>query len=82
MRSFINEVLTDEENNFSSKRIAGLICIVALVFSLIVNTFASEHFKPAEYIINALAIVALGSLALTSIDKYSKSNKPIKRRVL
>jgi len=82
MRTFINELLTDEENNFSSKRVAGLICILALVFSLIINTFGSAQFKPEEYIINALALVALGALTLTSIDKYNKSKKPTKRRVL
>ena len=72
MKSFFKQLLSDESGNYSSKRLSGLICIFALVVCLIANTFSPEDIRPAEYLVDAVALFAFGALGLTSMDKYSK----------
>lgn len=72
MKIFFKQLLSDESGNYSSKRLSGLICIFALVACLIANTFSPEEIRPAEYLVDAVALFAFGALGLTSMDKYSK----------
>jgi uncharacterized membrane protein len=72
MKTFFKELLSDETGAYSSKRLSGLLCIFALVACLIANTFSPEEIRPAEYLVDAVALFAFGALGLTSMDKYSK----------
>jgi hypothetical protein len=58
------ELLSDESNRISSKRVAGLLCVLALVITLFV--------KPSNELVNAVSLLAFGALGLTSIDKFTK----------
>lgn len=66
----MKEFFKDEKGNYSSKRLAGLLCVFALVVSLVANTFSHESIKPSEALVNAVAMFAFGALGLTSIDKF------------
>lgn len=68
----MKQFFKDENGNYSSKRLAGLICVIALVTSLIANTFSHENIKPSETLVNAVALFAFGALGLTSVDKFKK----------
>ena len=73
MKKFFKELLSDESGYYSSKRLGGLLCVLALVVSLLANTFTHGDIKPAEYLVDAVALFAFGSLGLTSIDKFTKA---------
>jgi len=75
MKEFFKQLLSDETGNYSSKRLSGLLCVIALVISLIANTFTHNDIRPAEYLVDAVALFAFGALGLTSIDKFTKSRK-------
>ena len=68
----MKQFLQDENGQYSSKRLAGLLCVVGLVVSLVANTFSHETIKPSEALVNAVALFAFGALGLTSIDKFKK----------
>ena len=68
----MKQFFKDENEQYSSKRLAGLLCVVGLVISLIANTFSHETIKPSEALVNAVALFAFGALGLTSIDKFNK----------
>jgi uncharacterized membrane protein len=70
---FWKELVSDETNRISSKRVAGLLCIVALVTALIANTFSHESIKPSDMLVESVALFAFGALGLTSIDKFTKN---------
>lgn len=69
----MKEFFKDENGRLSSKRLAGLLCVLALVVSLIANTFSHESIKPSEALVNAVAMFAFGALSLTSVDKFKKN---------
>ena len=71
MKNFIKGLFTDEKGKPSSKRVAGMLCVIALVTSLIANTFSHGDIKPSDALVDAVALFAFGSLGLTSLDKYS-----------
>jgi hypothetical protein len=73
MRDFLKSMFSDENEQISTKRVAGMLCVLALVFSLIVNTFTHGDIKPSDSLVDAVALFAFGSLGLTSIDKYTKN---------
>ena len=75
MKKFLKELLSDETGVYSSKRLGGLLCVLALVVSLVANTFTHGDIKPAEYLVDAVALFAFGSLGLTSIDKLTRIRK-------
>jgi hypothetical protein len=58
------ELISDESNRISSKRVAGLLCVLALVVTLVA--------RPSNELVNAVSLVAFGTLGLTSIDKFTK----------
>lgn len=72
MIKFFKQILMDETGMFSSKRVAGLLCTLALIIALIINTTTHENIKPSDTLINAVALLAFGSLGLTSLDKFTK----------
>ena len=75
MKEFFKQLLSDESGNYSSKRLGGLLCVLALVTSLIANTFTHNDIRPAEYLVDAVALFAFGALGLTSIDKFTRARK-------
>jgi uncharacterized membrane protein len=72
---FWKELVSDETNRISSKRVAGLLCVVALVTALIANTFSHESIKPSDMLVESVALFAFGALGLTSIDKFTKNKQ-------
>lgn len=74
-KSFITQLLSDETGSISSKRLAGLLCVLALVISLIANVFSCGEMNPSDTLVDAVALFAFGALGLTSIDKYVKNRK-------
>jgi predicted membrane protein len=72
-------MFTDENNTASSKRIAGIICIICLNATLIANSFSHGDIKPSDTLVNAVAAVAFGCLGLTTVDKFTRMRKKIEK---
>jgi hypothetical protein len=72
MKKFFIEIFTDESGVYSSKRFVGILCSLTLVTSLIINAFVAREFDKSSSLVNSIALLAFGSLGLTSIDKWSK----------
>ncbi len=80
MRKFLRQMISDENGQISSKRIAGLLSILSLNVCLLVNTFY-ETEAPRESLIEAIALFAFGSFGLTSLDKFIQYKKKTKEDV-
>lgn len=71
----MKNLLNDEKNNGSSKRVLGMICGIVLCVVVVLTTLFPKEIAPPEYLINAIALLAFGCLGLTSVDKFSILNK-------
>jgi hypothetical protein len=72
MVKILREIFSDESGLISSKRIAGMLCVLALIIALVGNTFYPKDITPSSRLIDAVALFAFGALGLTSIDKFTK----------
>lgn len=72
MKKFIIQIFTDESGQYSSKRFVGIMCSLTLISALIINAFVPHEFDKSSSLVNSVALLAFGSLGLTSIDKWSK----------
>lgn len=77
MKNFFNSMFTDENNSVSSKRIAGLICVICLNATLIVNSYSHGDIKPSDTLVTSIAALAFGCLGLTTVDKFTRLRKKI-----
>jgi hypothetical protein len=76
---FFKSLLQDENGQISSKRFAGLICVLFLNATLLISSFSHRDIEPAESLVNVVAFLAFGSLGLSSIDKYTKMKSDVKQ---
>ena len=70
-KKFVNNMLTDEKGSTSSKRTAGMLCVLALIVSLLISILSKGTFNPSPALVNSVTVIALGALGLTTIDKFS-----------
>lgn len=75
MKKFITQIFQDEHLNFSSKRFIGIIAGLTLCITMFVNSFYSEEIKPADSLVNAVALLSFGCLGLASVDKAIAKKK-------
>jgi len=68
-------LLNDETGATSSKRVAGILCIIFLNITLLANSFSHGDIKPSDILVQTVGMLAFGCLGLTSIDKYTKNKK-------
>jgi hypothetical protein len=69
MKKFFSQVFQDETGNFSSKRLVGIIAGLTLCVTLYANSFSHGDIKPADILVEAVAMLSFGCLGLASIDK-------------
>lgn len=73
--SFIGGLFKDEKGSVSMKRLCGLVCTITLCATLYVNSFTESHFAPSTPLVDAVALLAFGTLGLTSIEKVMKKKE-------
>lgn len=69
MINWINGLFKDEKGSPSSKRFIGILCGITLCITLYVNSYTHGDIKPADTLVNAVAMLAFGCLGLASVDK-------------
>jgi hypothetical protein len=67
--NWINGLFKDEKGSPSSKRFIGILCGVTLCITLYVNSYTHGDIKPADSLVDAVAMLAFGCLGLASVDK-------------
>lgn len=70
-------IFKDESGLPSSKRFVGIVCSLTLCITMYLNAFSSIEIAPAQYLVDAVALLAFGCLGLSSVDKFTKNKKDI-----
>jgi len=71
MKQFFQE----DNSRFSMKRLYGLLCTIALCATMYHNQFSEQHFAPSPILVEAVAMLAFGTLGLTSVEKIFKKKE-------
>lgn len=67
------EIIKDEKGQFSSKRVAGLLCTITLCITMYHNSFSVVEVAPSTILVESVALLAFGALGLTSAEKFKKT---------
>ena len=74
---FVVEILQDEYQRYSSKRVVAFIGTVALISAFIANTFFG--LSVLQYIFDGLLMLVIGALGITVGDAFAYRTKPLPR---
>ena len=67
--NWITGLFKDEKGSPSSKRFIGILCGITLCITLYANSYTHGDIKPADTLVQAVAMLAFGCLGLASVDK-------------
>jgi hypothetical protein len=70
----MKQFFTEDNGRLSMKRLCGLLCTIALCVTMYHNSFSEEHTAPSTILVEAVAMLAFGTLGLTSVEKIFKKN--------
>jgi len=74
---WVSGLFKDEKGSPSSKRFVGIICALTLCITMYVNSYSHGDVKPADSLVNAVALLAFGCLGLSSADKFIAMKKDV-----
>jgi hypothetical protein len=75
--NWVSGLFKDENGSPSSKRFVGIICALTLCITMYVNSYSHGDVKPADSLVNAVALLAFGCLGLSSADKFIAMKKDV-----
>jgi hypothetical protein len=73
--NWLGGLFKDEKGVPSSKRFVGIFAAMSLCVTMYVNSFSTVDVAPAEYLVDAVAMLAFGCLGLASLDKFIATKK-------
>jgi hypothetical protein len=68
----MKQFFTEDNGRLSMKRLCGLLCTIALCATMYHNQFSEQHFAPSSILVESVALLAFGTLGLTSVEKIFK----------
>ena len=71
----MKQFFTEDNGRLSMKRLCGLLCTIALCATMYHNQFSEEHFAPSPVLVEAVALLAFGTLGLTAVEKIFKKKE-------
>ena len=74
---WVSGLFKDENGTPSSKRFVGIVCTLTLCITMYVNSYSHGDIKPADSLVNAVALLAFGCLGLSSADKFIAMKKDV-----
>jgi hypothetical protein len=69
-RTILVNLLSDERNSISHKRVIGILGSLCLFISLFLNIILKMH--PSDKLVDAVLYLTLFAMGYTTIDKFSK----------
>lgn len=73
--NWISGLFKDERGIPSSKRFVGIVCSLTLCAIIYIDSYSHGENRPADSLVNAVALLAFGCLGLSSFDKFTVMKK-------
>jgi hypothetical protein len=77
LQKWAGGLFKDESGTPSSKRLVGILCAITLCITMYHNSFSTVDIAPAQYLVDAVALLAFSTLGLSSVDKFISAKKDI-----
>jgi hypothetical protein len=77
LQKWAGGLFKDESGTPSSKRLVGILCAITLCITMYHNSFSTVDIAPAQYLVDAVALLAFSTLGLSSVDKFVAAKKDI-----
>lgn len=77
LKDWMGGLFKDETGTPSSKRLVGIVCATTLCITMYHNSFSTVDIAPAQYLVDAVALLAFSTLGLSSVDKFIAAKKDI-----
>lgn len=77
LKKWSGGLFKDEKGVPSSKRLVGVMCAATLCVTMYHNSFSTVDIAPAQYLVDAVALLAFATLGLSSVDKFTAAKKDI-----
>jgi len=74
MLSWIKNLFSNRDE-VSSKRVVGITGSASLITTMIANSFTHQSLAPSDSLVNAVVVISVGALGMTSAEKFSNKNK-------
>jgi hypothetical protein len=81
IRKWAAGLFVDEAGTPSSKRFVGIMCAFTLCATMYHNSFSPTDVAPAQYLVDAVALLAFSTLGLSSVDKFIKSRRDNQEKI-
>ncbi len=79
LKNWSGGLFKDEKGVPSSKRLVGILCAATLCITMYHNSFSTVDIAPAQYLVDAVALLAFATLGLSSVDKFTAAKKDINK---
>lgn len=73
--NWFKDMILDERGHISSKRFIGIISAFVIWVSMLISLFTKNDFKVDGLLAEIVALLAFGSLGLSTVDKFSLRKK-------
>ena len=75
MKKFINNMFCNKSGEVSHKRILGTIGFIALVATMVANSFYHKDIAPAPELVQAVEYLVISTIFGTVIEKFANKEK-------
>lgn len=76
--NWISRLFQDERGEPSSKRFVGILSAMMLLVVFGLNIFMKDLNTPAESMVDAVTLLAVGGLGFSTVDKFWSSKNNLK----
>ena len=71
MKNFIKQMFAGKEGDISHKRVLGSIGFLALVGTMVANSFSHIDIAPAPELVNAVEYLTMSTIFGSVLEKFS-----------
>jgi hypothetical protein len=73
MKAFIKQMFSSKDGDISHKRILGSIGFLALVFTMVANSFSPLEIAPSPELVSAVEYLVMSTVFGSVLEKFAKN---------
>ena len=75
MKKFIKDMISSKEGDVSHKRVLGSIGFLALVLTMVANSFSNVDIAPSPELVSAVEYLVMSTVFGSVLEKFAKNGR-------